>query len=219
MDTPSHHASTRDLSLSNQERWRAYLHFLGIFLAVFVPIYVGSGHLLTQLPDRSIHLLLEWEKSIPLIPWMIWPYLSLFSLYALPLLHMNEHDMKQLSRQSVVAILVAGIFFISIPTKIGFSPVVVTGLHESIFRLIASVDTPFNLVPSLHVAGATLVVLGCVKRVGIGLARIYQIWLATLMISTVLVHQHHIIDAFAGFILALTIRRAIPISGPVTADA
>jgi membrane-associated phospholipid phosphatase len=211
--------ATYQQRLPNPEHWRAYLRFLAVFLAAFVPVYVGSGQLLTQLPDRSIHLYFEWEKSIPVIPWMIWPYLSLFTLYALPLLHMSESDMRQLSMQSVVAILLAGVFFIALPTQIGFTPTAVTGLHEPLFRLVARVDTPFNLVPSLHVAGATLIVLGCSDRVDIRLARVYQVWLATLSVSTVLVHQHHIIDVIAGFALAQVIRHAIPISVPVAADA
>lgn len=197
----------------------AYLQFLGVFLVTFVPVYVGSGYLLAQWPDRSIQLCFEWEKSIPLVPWMVWPYLSLFSLYALPLLHMSANDMRRLSIQSVTTILVAGLFFIAVPTQVGFLPSHVIGLHEPLFRLIAHTDTPFNLVPSLHVAGATLIVLGCAQRVGIRLARAYQIWLATLVISTVLVHQHHIIDVIAGFALALATRQFIPLNASAAADA
>jgi membrane-associated phospholipid phosphatase len=55
--------------------------------------------------------------------------------------------------------------------------------------------------------------------VDIRLARVYQIWLVALAVSTVLVHQHHIIDVIAGFALAQAVRHAIPISAPVAADA
>lgn len=199
------------MHLPSQKIWFAYLRFLSLFLAVFLPVYVGSGHLLTQLPDRSIPLYFEWEKDIPLVPWMIWPYLSLFSLYGLPLLHSSEEDMKRLSMQSVLAVWVAGIFFVLMPTQAGFPPTLVTGLHEPLFRLIARVDTPFNLVPSLHVTGATLIVLGCSERIGGRATWVYRIWLAILAVSTILVHQHHILDVMAGFGLALAARRAVPL--------
>ena len=201
--------------MPGREHWLAYLRFLSFFLAAFVPIYAGSGHLLAQLPDRSIPLHFAWEKDIPLVPWMIWPYLSLFSLYLLPLLHLSVEEMDRLARQSALAVLVAGSMFVALPTQAGFPPTAVTGLHEPLFRLIALVDTPFNLMPSLHVSGAALIVLGCcTARLGRRIAWVYRLWLALLALSTVLVHQHHLIDVMAGFALALVVRHLVPLSGP-----
>lgn len=203
------------MPLPGRAHWLAYLRFLSLFLAIFLPVYAGSGHLLAQLPDRSIPLHFAWEKDIPLVPWMIWPYLSLFSLYLLPLLHLSPQEMNRLARQSVLAVVVAGVFFLAVPARMGFSPTAVTGLHEPLFRLIALVDTPCNLMPSLHVTGAALIVLGCcTARLSRRATWMYRLWLATLAVSTVLVHQHHLIDVIAGFALALAARRLIPLSGP-----
>lgn len=201
------------MPLTSRAHWLAYLRFLAVFLAIFLPVYAGSGHLLAQLPDRSIPLHFAWEKDIPLVPWMIWPYLSLFSLYLLPLLHLSPQEMRRLARQSVLAVGVAGILFVAMPTQAGFPPTAVTGLHEPLFRLITLVDTPFNLMPSLHVTGAALIVLGCcTARLGLRAIWMYRLWLATLALSTVLVHQHHLIDVIGGFALALAVRRLIPLS-------
>jgi membrane-associated phospholipid phosphatase len=41
------------------------------------------------------------------------------------------------------------------------------------------------------------------------LAVVYWSWLALLVLSTVLVHQHHLFDGLAGAALALTARRFI----------
>ena len=74
-----------------------------------MPIYLGFGHLLAQLFDCSMPLCLAWEKDIPLVPWMIWPYLSLFSLYLLSLLHLSPQEMRHLAWQSVLAVVVVSI--------------------------------------------------------------------------------------------------------------
>jgi membrane-associated phospholipid phosphatase len=189
----------------------AYLRFLGVFLFVFGLVYMGSGYLLAQSPGRSVQLYFSWEKDIPLVPWMIWPYLSLFPSYLLPLLHMNVHELQRLSLQSVVTVAIAGLIFNALPAQLGFSPTEVTGWHQPLFFWLARIDTPYNLLPSLHVAGASLILLACGERVGPRWAWFYAAWLAVLALSTLLVHQHHVLDVVSGFGLALVVRQAIPL--------
>lgn len=193
-------------SLPDAARWRAYLRFMGVFYLTFFPIYFGVGYLAGNIHDRFC-LYWPWERDTPLIPWMIWPYLSLFTLFLLPLFHLNPGQISALSRQSTATLALAGMIFLLIPAQSGFPPTIVDGLHQPIFELLARVDTPHNLAPSLHVAFSALILLECAARTSPSLAWSYRFWLLLLSVSTVLVHQHHIVDVISGLALALVMRR------------
>lgn len=198
------------ISWPDRTRWHAFLKFTGMFYLFFFPIYFGAGHLAARTRD-TFGLYWSWERDIPLIPWMIWPYLTLFSLFQLPLFHMSARQISALSRQSTATLVIAGMAFLLLPTHVGFPPIVVEDLHQPMFGLLAIVDTPHNLAPSLHVAFSTLILLGCATQTSARLAWSYRFWLLLLSVSTVLVHQHHIFDVISGLALAQIMRRLFPL--------
>ena len=191
----------------------AYLKFLGLFCVTFFPVYILCGQF-TAWSGRATDLHLDWERGIPLIPHMIWFYLSLYSVFLLPLVHFDETRLARLSRQSVLTILVAGLVFLVLPARSGFPASEINGQVATVFKTLHSLDSPYNLVPSLHVAFAVLLLQACRETAGRLLAMVYLIWLALLAASTVLVHQHHILDVVSGMVLAIAVRRAIPLNQP-----
>lgn len=180
-----------------------------MFNLFFLPIYFGAGYLAAR-ADRSFGLYWAWEREIPFVPWMIWPYLSLFVLFQLPLFQMSAGQIAALSRQSTATLLAAGAFFLLVPTHAGFAPAAVPAFYRSLFELLAALDTPHNLAPSLHVAFSALILLGCASRTSSRLAWCYRGWLLLLSLSTLLVHQHHLFDVASGLLLALVMRRLFP---------
>jgi membrane-associated phospholipid phosphatase len=198
------------LSWPDSARWRAFLKFIVVYDILFFTIYFWAGHLAAQ-ARKTYELYWAWERDIPLIPWMIWPYLSLLSLFVLPLFHMTPKQISMLSRQSTVTLVMAGAIFLLVPTQLGYAPVAVVGQHHQLFNFLVNVDTPHNLVPSLHVAIGALILMGCSTRTSPLLVFLYMGWLSIMAISTVLVHQHHIFDVISGLTLALFIRRFLPI--------
>ena len=202
------------ISWPDGARWRAFLKFMGLFYLFFFPVYFGAGHIAAQSHD-TFGLYWSWEREIPLVPWMIWPYLTLFSLFLLPLFHMSAGQISSLSRQSTAALVIAGVVFLLVPTHLGFPPITVEDLHQPLFGLLATVDIPHNLAPSLHVAFSALILLGCAAQTSPYLAWGYRSWLLLLSISTVLVHQHHIVDVLSGLVLALIMQRLFPFDSPL----
>ena len=200
------------ISWPDETRWRAFLKFMALFYVFFFPFYFGAGHIAAHTHD-TFGLYWSWERDIPLVPWMIWPYMTLFSLFLLPLFHMSAGQISTLSRQSTATLVIAGLVFLLVPTHLGFAPISVEELHQPLFGLLAMVDTPHNLVPSLHVAFSALILLGCAGRASQPLAGAYLLWLLIMSVSTVLVHQHHIFDVISGLALALITRRIFPL-GP-----
>jgi membrane-associated phospholipid phosphatase len=202
-------------------RFLAFLRFLLWFYLAFFPVYFGAGAIAAQ-SGRATEWFFAWEREIPLIRWMIWPYFSIFPLFLLPLFHLNPQQIARLSRQSTLTILIAGLFFVLLPMRRGFAASPVDGCYRPIFGLLGSVDTPHNLAPSLHVAFGALILLACAERTTPAWARLYFLLFAVLSTSTVLVHQHHVVDVVTGAALAVLVRRMAPIDPrlrPSCADA
>ncbi len=205
-------------SRPDRARWIAFLKFQLLFCILFFPIYFGAGLFAAQ-QQETLGLYWNWERDIPLLPWMIWPYLTLFSLFLLPLFHMTTKQIEALSRQSVVVLIIAGSFFLLLPTHSGFSPIAVQGFHQAVFGMLAMVDTPHNLAPSLHVAFSALILLGCASHSQAVWAWGFRFWLLVIAASTLLVHQHHIFDVVSGLALALLTQRTFRLTPSDEASA
>lgn len=194
----------------DRERWRAYLRFILLFYLFFFPIYLGGGQFAAA-SGRAVGLYLPWEAGLPLLPWMVWPYLSLYSIFLLPLFHLAPDQMARLTRQFVLVLLVAGAAFVLLPMRLGYPDASVSGWHAAVFGVIRGIDTPHNLAPSLHVACAALLLLGCAGRAAAPLAWVYRLWLVLMSAATVLVHRHHLLDVVAGLALAWAAQRLFPL--------
>jgi membrane-associated phospholipid phosphatase len=200
----------RQTAWPSLDQWRAFLKFLVLFDVLFFPVYIGGNYIASH-SVQATGLFLDWETRIPLVPWMILPYLSLYSVFLLPLFHLRPAEMTQLCRQSTMTLAVAGLFFVLLPTRLGFPPVPVAGMMQPLFETMRAVDVPQNLVPSLHVAFCALILLPCAERAAAPLRWLYRGWLVTLSASTVLVHQHHLLDVATGLGLAVAVGRILPL--------
>lgn len=201
------------------QRWRpdrprlvAWLRMTLTFCAVFFPIYFAAG-LVAARSTRTVVLALPFESGLPLVPAMIWPYLSIGTLFLLPLFHLTAEETAELARRMVATILIAGAIFVAVPQSPAFPPRRVEGIEAPFFALLGAVDTPHNLAPSLHVAIGGLIVLAVLRRAPSPLAVLYAIWFAILAASTVLVHQHHLVDVAGGMALALAVNAVKPGDG------
>jgi hypothetical protein len=203
----------RGLAWPDGARWRAYLAFLLLFLLLFVPVYFGTQYVAPSRPGFDLYF--AWEAQIPFVAWMIWPYLSLFTLFTVPLLQMTAGEMRRLTLQSTIPLLAAAVCFLAFPCRSGFPPVQVDAFHRPIFAALHAIDTPQNLVPSLHVAFSGLILLGA-REVAAGWLRpFYLAWLFLMLCSVVLVHQHHIADVASGLVLVALARLACPLRAAV----
>jgi membrane-associated phospholipid phosphatase len=189
------------------DRRSAYGRFVVLFSLFFVLMFFGAGTLAVRI-GRSLPLYLEQEQSIPCVPWMVWIYLSAFALWALPWIHLDARQIGALSRQVNTATAAAGVCFLLLPGKLGYPSITYPGFGGTIIAALNELASAsgYNLVPSLHVAYGTVVLTSCMRIVSPPLSWLYGAWLMMLSASTVLTHQHHLLDVAAGFILAITVR-------------
>ena len=197
---------------------KAYLRYIALFMAFFVPVFIGGGLIGGMAAERvSLHLVVE--DSFPFLPEAVWAYLSLYTIFLLPLIHLSVEDMQRLGHQSVFIILVSGPFYVFLPALNSYPQPDVTGLQGIVIDAIRQVDILHNLVPSLHIAFAWLILLETRRKVGVGLGFLYLGWAVIVTLATVLLHRHYLLDLASGFALALLARRLFPFRPQATADA
>jgi hypothetical protein len=121
-------ATGRGLAWPTRGALRAYLAWGITWEIVFFLVYLGSNWVTEQRAVRH-HLYVQWELGIPLVPSMIWVYLSILVLYVVPLFQMDERAMPRLAKQMLLATVVAGGIFLLLPAELGF-PLVVLALVE-----------------------------------------------------------------------------------------
>jgi membrane-associated phospholipid phosphatase len=183
---------------------RVYLAIVARLSLLFAVVYGGCAWLTARLEHAS-RLYFEWEQAIPLLPAMVYVYFSIAAVFLLPLFTLDETGLRRLEHAFAWATLLAGACFLVLNAQLGFE----RGPTEPMNRLAAAMyasDPPRNLVPSLHVLYAALVLrtvaAACRPRARAALA----VWFFALAGSTLLVHQHHVIDvvtgALAGWIAA-----------------
>lgn len=185
------------------DRLKVYLIYSGLVGAFFFGLY-PTMNWLTSLRSTTFGLYFPFELDIPLIPAFIWLYLSMYLVFMVPVFLLNPRELKRLAFELIIVTVVAAVIFLLLPARLGFTRELPDApLYRMIFEQIFMLDKPHNLVPSLHVAYSTTIVLA-VSRYGKRLLNYgLWLWLAGLMISTVLTHQHHLLDVFIGAFLSL----------------
>ncbi|MEO6155291.1 MAG: phosphatase PAP2 family protein, partial [Thermomonas sp.] len=167
---------------------------------------------LTGVRTATFGLYLDSELAIPFLPAWIWVYLSINLLLMLPPLFMRASDIPLLGRRVLVATVSGCAIFLLLPAQLGFERVIPNDeLYQSIFGGLFQADAPHNLVPSLHVTYASLCIVSLRAAASGRLQRAaWGFWLLAIMASTVLVHQHHLLDVVTGLLLAVAICRWMP---------
>ena len=169
---------------------------------LFISIYFFTNWSASQRLD-PLHLYTSWELEIPLVPAFIWVYISAYLCCLLPLFLLTPDQIKAFGRSILKCILIAGAIFFLFPAKLGFPREHFVEGYDGIYQLLYKLDQPYNLVPSLHVGLAVAMVQTVTTYVTHrGLRWALHVWVALIICSVVLVHQHHLLDVVTGFALA-----------------
>jgi protein-tyrosine phosphatase/membrane-associated phospholipid phosphatase len=168
---------------------------------LFLVVY-GSCNWFTAHRSNVPTLFFEWERFIPFVPLMIVPYMSIDLFFvAAPFLCRNDRELATFARRMSMALLVAGLSFLLFPLRFAFGRPQVGGWLGGFFDWFRTLDQPYNLLPSLHIA-LCLIIAELYARHTRGLLRHALIfWFVLIGFSAVLTYQHHLMDVVAGFAL------------------
>jgi len=190
--------------------WMTYAFWFFWISVVFFTVYPFCNWV-TANRDVTLQLYLQQELSIPFVPEFIWIYLSLYLLFLTPPFFLEPRHMDVLGRQLIGATFFCGAVFLVMPASLGFERTVPADpFYSALFGRMFELDLPHNLVPSLHVAFSALILMTLFKYVQTTMAKgVAALWLVLICLSTVLVHQHHLIDVIAGLAVAVAFYRFI----------
>ena len=208
LETPMNHQKV--FAWPSKELLVAFTRWFLIVFTAYAAVYYPCNSYAAKQMDYY-HMYASWELSIPLIPQMIVVYLSYVAIFIVLLFVFKTPDaIKGLAYSMLVTVVVSGVIFIAFPGHLGYSrPDDVPG-YSYLFRLVYSIDHPYNLFPSLHVSFAYLCVLTMIHQTQQRWFHLaLKIWFAVVCTSVILVHQHHLFDIALAMILSWAVYKKV----------
>ncbi len=213
--------------------WPGWLHVRFALLIIFLVsawfcLVFGGTDWLTVHRAARVRVDFSFESRIPLVPAFTAVYMSIYLLFlAAPFVLRTRREIATLARAQALAILIAGICFLLIPAQLNFPPAsdVELGIWRPLFRTADWLNLDYNLVPSLHVGLSIVCIEMFCARAQTSLRIWLRIWGVLIAASTVLTHQHHVLDVVTGYLLAFGIvtlvrvqhARIVPVTAPPSA--
>src|SRR3954447_12350925 len=74
---------------------------------------------ITSFRRAPFHLYVTRELAIPFVPGFIWPYLSMYALFVLPLFFVPAANMPALGRQLIAGCVISAAMFLLLPAELG----------------------------------------------------------------------------------------------------
>ena len=173
-------------------------------------IYLGTNEIAAH-RTSFYQLYFEFERDIPMVPWMIHVYNSFHVLLLLNFLIIkNPLKIRAIAISLIASSAIASVFFLLFPAELGFSRTENIQGYEFWYDALHWLDHPHNLVPSLHITFSALSVYVISTEIGsVFLKLIFLLWFLLICSSIVLVHQHHLTDVVSGFVLAVLVKFAV----------
>lgn len=191
--------------------WPGWAHVrcafsLYVLVTAWFGIVYGGADWFTAHRAARVRIHLDVELSIPLVPAFTAVYMSLYLLFlAAPFVLRTRRDVTGLAVNQTLAILFAGIAFLLIPAQLAFAPPQNLGAWEGLFRFADRLNLDYNLVPSLHVALSVICIEMFAPHATPAGRLALRAWGLLIAASTLLTHQHHLLDAASGYLLAFAV--------------
>lgn len=159
-----------------------------------------------------------FDDYIPFCEYFIVPYLLWFPYIAVVLMYFFFTDKKGFYKATKLLFTGMTIFLIIstvFPNGLNLRPVTFEddNIFISMVRVLYKTDTPTNVLPSLHVynsIGVSIAIASSQKLRQYKWVQYSSLALTTLIVlSTMFLKQHSIIDVFAGFVMAYLLYRLV----------
>ena len=177
----------------------------------FALVFAGADWFTAQRALR-VRVHLDAELQIPLIPAFTLVYMSIYVLFfAVPFVLRTRREVARLAFAQALAISLAGICFLLIPAKLAYAPATDSqlGVWKSLFHFADRLNLDYNLVPSLHVALSIICIELFAVHAGWKGKVLLRGWGILIASSILFTHQHHLLDALTGYLLALAMVKIV----------
>jgi membrane-associated phospholipid phosphatase len=189
-----------------------YAAVLSIFNTLWFVLVYGGMDALTARRSFRVPVHFPAELAIPFLPAMTLFYMSVYVLFWMaPFVLRTRRDFRALVITLAFAIFCGGIGFLLFPAELAFRPPREQdlGIWAALFHFADKLNLTYNLLPSLHVTFAVICVAIFSARAPLVGKVFLWIWAAMVAASTVLIHQHHLLDVATGWLLALVCVKSV----------
>jgi len=193
--------------------WPGWEHLLKAFVlyalvTAWFGIVFGGANWLAAYHASRIRIHLDAELRIPLVPGFTVIYMSIYLLFlSAPFVLRTRGEITALAINQILAISFAGIGFLLIPASLAYPPPENLGIWEGLFRFADWLNLDYNLVPSLHIALSVVCLEMYARHATCTVKVLLHGWGLLIAASTVLTHQHHLLDAVMGCLLGIIVVR------------
>lgn len=175
----------------------------------FVLVFGGCDYL-TQHRELRVRIHLDSELAIPFVAPMTLIYMSVYVLFGIgPFILRTREAFRDVIVAHAWAIGIAGVCFLLLPGQLAYAPVSQSqlGAWAGLYRIADEMNLTYNLVPSLHVALSVVCVSAFAARANGAVRALLWFWAFAIALSTLLTHQHHLLDVVTGWLLGLGVRK------------
>ena len=174
-----------------------------LFFLIFYALFATTDYI-ASLHSYRVDAYFDFELMIPKVTWMSLIYLSIspFLLLA-PFIIRDKNEFKAFFNVMLIETIIASIFFLSFPVEVSYPEQLGIGFFEPFYIFADKINLTYNELPSLHVAFAYTAAITFKQKAKKTHRTIIMTWANLIAISTILTHQHHLLGAFSGILLAV----------------
>ena len=177
---------------------------------VWFAFVYGGCDWITKHRSLRVPIHLPIELSVPLVPAWIVAYMSIYLLFVIgPFIVRERREFAALIFALALATLAGGIGFLLVPSQTAFGPPGDLGIWKNVFQFADRLNLDYNMVPSLHVALSVCCVSAFARHASPFGRTLLWTWAAVIALSTLLTHQHHVLDAVTGWGVGLAAYRVV----------
>lgn len=189
---------------------------LGLQMLCFTAFYLVCFSALEAGAHSHYHTIGLWlDTQLPFLPFFIIPYFAWFGYIFVAvfwlLFYTKSYDeccvcISSLMTGMTIFLLISAVY----PNSLDIRPEITgTDIFSRLVAFLYRTDTPTNVFPSIHVFNTTVVCQSVIKNTQKRSVKIMNITLSVLIIlSTVFLKQHSVLDVIAGLIMAAGLRKA-----------
>lgn len=184
---------------------------LFIFFVCFLILYIMAFFLL-EFRDVELHVVSSrWDQYIPFCEYFIVPYVSWFLYIAVTAIYFlcfcrDERESKRYVASFCTGMIVFILVSLVYPNGHNLRPELEgNNIFITMVRILHRVDTPTNILPSMHVFIAVVNSVALLRQQDVRKSRLRacSIWIGSILIilSTMFLKQHSVVDVVLALLL------------------
>ena len=180
--------------------------FLPLIICLGLNAFTYFGTRLFTTGLYHYDLSLPIDRMIPFTPFMMSVYVLAYVVWIVGFIVIGRESREvcyEVLTAEQIAKLCCLVAFIAIPTTIIRPEVTGTGFFQWLSRLIYSMDSPDNLLPSVHCLENWICFRGAMKCKKVGKGYKIFMFVAAILVfaSTLMVKQHVVLDVVAAIVV------------------